>query len=231
MSSSMNSFAEMCGRFADGELPHDEQNLLLAACEQQPERYRELALAMVERRRMAELLEDFADVEQVTAVAPMPITKVGYASKERAAGSGVSTRSWLATLAASLLLGVVVGLGTARLEFGPSPQSTSSVAQQEVEDADDLAAAQESFADAQLRDDSFVAEADSAVNPFENQETLVSLARELKPNPTLDAQTVRLLNDSGVNVERHNHVFLFDISDGRRLAIPAEFTVLRSGSR
>ena len=69
-------------------------------------------------------------------------------------------------------------------------------------------------------------------NPsLRDEETLVSLANHLKPTPTLNEETVQMLKENGLLVDRRNHIFLFEAADGYQIAIPAEFTLLRSESK
>lgn len=213
-------FVDLCARFVDGELSPEEENRVLATCEQYPEHYRRLALAMIERRRINQFLagcDDFIVTTDsaVTSVADATSPEKAW-SQRRAKGAS----TWLVMLAASLLMGAFVGYG-ARGFSVTEPDEVSDVA--EIVDRENApserAIEPNPIEVARPSDDAIV------------EETFVNLARRLKPTPTLDDKAVRLLTDNGVDVERHKHVFLFDVSDGRQVAIPAEFTVLRTSSR
>lgn len=242
MNEASKKLMTMCSLMADGELTVEEEAKLLAACEQDPDGYRMLALSLVEHRRMALALRDWAEEESLLN-APLPVVKETYPSSEKSQQRSESRWGWLSAIAASLIVGVIVGYSSIRFSDDYATENISSLAGNRIvskssdgNPTTDVPPSSESVAESQqmpgVASHDLKDHAPAYVsNPFDDQETLVSLARELKPQPTLDDQAIRLLSDSGIQVERHNHVFLFDMSDGQRLAIPAEFTVLRSNSR
>jgi hypothetical protein len=231
------SFAQQCSRFADNELTTDEENLLLASCERNPDRYRQLALAMVERRRIGQLLAEVNDLSSTGDWANVSVdttTCVQSGSANPAASHHQNILKafiQIGVFAASLLVGIIVGYGTGR-RFPNDAVTSSAVTMVPVNDSEPIdGVASSETPDANLPVGRSVGDATVNGDAAQSDETLVTLARRLKPTPTLDDQAVRALLDNGVDVERHNHVFLFDVSDGRQLAIPAEFTVLRTGPR
>ena len=99
---------------ADGDLTDAQESALLIECEQHPERYRDLALALCESRRLGRALRANAAAEYRKIAAP----------------SGAATSKWSAwSLATAACLLVAIGLAggkylpreTADLPPGPQP--------------------------------------------------------------------------------------------------------------
>lgn len=86
-------------KFAAGELGRNDENTMLLRCEAEPQRWRELALALVEERRLATALTG-------------PATTVGPRPPQR-------NRAGLAWLATAACLGAIVGAGLMRSENQP----------------------------------------------------------------------------------------------------------------
>ena len=240
-----NAFvSENCWRFVDGELTTTEENDFLARCEAEPAGYRQLALALVEQRRLAAMLSQLRDDQQTQI--PLPITKSSYLPTAKQPASRWATR-WMFSLAASLLIGLFLGYaipfsGDSQSGLKPDfkPDSGSLVSEQQPDTNSQIVGVQDHLpaypnadpnADGSLPIRSVASGHTPLDDYWDDEETLVSLARELKPRPTLDEETVHLLRDNGLNVNRHQHVFLFEMSDGSRLAVPAEFTFLSSSPR
>lgn len=210
-------FAEMCVRYVDGELSFEEENDVLAMCERSPEHYRHLALAMIERRRVGQLL---AEIDGLSVACDEPLLSTAEVSPDGEQRASTKAWMWLAVFAASLLCGAVLGYGIRGFD-GARPGDDLKIAAVPELDMEKSAVPATTDSDKSER----------LSNDLGGEETLVNLARHLKPTPTLDEQAVRMLTDNGVDVQRHSHVFLFEVSDGRQLAIPAEFTFLRTDAR
>jgi hypothetical protein len=225
-------------RLADGELDIESQNDILAKCEAAPDGYRIIALAFIENMRIANLLNDLdstsdpSDASHIgcslpqtqtqtlpQTVAPIKKPNVDTAARSRAWQRG----AWLCSIAASLTIGILIGVrspdpsdprgGAAVNSSAPIVDSTNASlpAMNPVPQNEMLANRPRARATA----------------PY-NQQTLTSLARELKPQPTLDDEAINLLRDNGLRVDRASHLFVFEMPDGNQLAVPAEFTFVRS---
>lgn len=228
-----NPFSERCWRFVDGELNVEQENAFVASCEAEPDCYRELALALIERNRLAEMLADLNSPAEPNQ--PAPVTKAGYkpmvAKGNHQENSNAMWR-WLPTLAATLLIGMFVGYASPHpLKDVPVNNSVpDSIAASEDDDEARTTSKLASPAP-RMNTANTVQPAVASERMLQDEETLISLARRLKPTPTLNDQTVQMLRDSGLSVDRRNHIFLFEAADGYQIAIPAEFTFLRSDSK
>jgi len=222
MNEMKNDFTVLCARLVDGELSDVEENQVLAMCEQFPDNYRRLALAMVERRRIGQIL---ADVDGLTGNCDQH--KGHHSGVSQAIGDQSRPATWMraTALAASLLAAVAVGYGVRDFN-ADEPSAAGNVAAVTGREID-----LPILPNVDLPEGSDAKDPESPTSEADEKESFVNLAQQLKPTPTLDDQTVRLLSNNGVDVRRHRHVFLFDVSDGRQLAIPAEFTFLSTSSR
>src|SRR6056297_3285524 len=96
-----------CWRFVDGELNPEQESAFLASCEAEPDRYRELALALVERKRLTEMLAGFHS--HIDGDQALPDTQIGCnPNRVKSKTDSKSTTKWVAlpTIAAILLFGI-----------------------------------------------------------------------------------------------------------------------------
>jgi anti-sigma factor RsiW len=100
-------------RFASGELDAEQEATLLAQCELAPESWREAVLAVVEQRRMVEVLGELA-AEDRPSPAPKPAQRI---------------RDWrvLPVAAAALVIGLAIGIVAARMTGLGGPRATQVV--------------------------------------------------------------------------------------------------------
>lgn len=220
-----NDFSDLCSRFVDGELSHKEENHVLAMCEQFPEHYRTLALAIVEDRRIGQLLKDGDGSDGMLDQPGFWAADSGEIPNRIVKRSKRSRWLPITALAGCLLAGIAVGYGVRGLGAAGPNASSDVAATTGPEGEQSILSTIDATKNADPKEPGFL---ESELN---GKDSFVSLARQLKPTHTLDDQAVRLLTNNGVDVRRHRHVFLFDVSDGRQLAIPAEFTFLSTSSR
>jgi hypothetical protein len=108
-------------------------------------------------------------------------------------------------LAASLAIGFIVGYGVMRDREDEKPVSPIDVATMD-RPAENVAP--------------FVGD---RVFP-DSPETLVRFVREMEQQSLLPDEVVRELDAGGVQLEPRSSLFVFDLPDGRRVAVPAQIT-------
>ena len=205
--------------FVDGELTAEAENLFLAQCEADPGRYRDVALALVEQRRWQRALAGL----QVGVADALPV------AKPTATNAGMKSSTWWLGLAASLFLGMAAGswMISSRNRAAPSPTvATNGVATNAV--AANSAAPGLPVVEA--------GESDHWLDPSarylpNTPESLVSFVRNLDSQPPFPADTMRELDADGLAVDQDSRVFVIDMPDGRRLAVPAQITNVSRRSR
>jgi hypothetical protein len=132
-------------RFADGELDDDQRNALLRAIDNEPVRWRELALAFVENQLIDQALGDNRDT-----AGPVRLGAISRAPVSRATGHSLSLQRRLLTkftLAASLvcsaaagyLFGATWSLDSAIVETAMEPGSQAMVDDVEMDFEEALA--------------------------------------------------------------------------------------------
>lgn len=215
----MNEISEFdlrLARFVDGELSAIEEDQLLLQCEQRPELYRDLALALVEERRWGMQL---AGGEVPTV---LPVAK----TVEEAPAAG--RRWWSVGLAASLLFGTCVGYWFARPLQSGSQENEGLFVQQNGDDRSldlrqppDLQQQQPTS----LPDQSNVP---TQLVDYSGDQQLARLVRELSPGPAFSEDGMRQLVDEGVSVDQQSAIYVLEMSDGRRLAVPTQFIKFRA---
>ncbi len=223
-------------RFVDGELELDEENLLLAECEADPSRYRDLALAFVEQRRWRNALVGFelsSPLESATlvdAVNAMPVAKPLVKSLGNSARVSVGPRrlTWLLGLAASLVIGIATGYwGIDSRDANRALRPIENVAR--VQDSNliddrNIARASEN-ASPTLESAELPAMEDEEPQYFpSDSDTLVRFVKNAQADLPFSEEAVRNLNADGLDVEQQARVFVIDMPDGRRLALPAGIT-------
>jgi hypothetical protein len=226
------SLQRQLARFVDGELELDAENLLLAECEADPSRYRDLALAFVEQRRLRnalagwELSSPLETAVLVNSVDTMPVIKP--LGKQENLSIGPRRSTWLLGLAASLGIGIAAGYwGIASRDVNGVMRPVGGRAGAEdpgVLDGGSFASIQEqtnpSLHSVEL----------PATNGEENRylpndsESLVRFVKNAQADLPFSEEAVRNLNADGVDVDQQARVFVIDMPDGRRLALPAGIT-------
>ncbi|MDG2382007.1 MAG: hypothetical protein P8N76_10065 [Pirellulaceae bacterium] len=118
-------------RMVDGELNENEQRELLMACDQQPEHWREMALAYVESQTWrdefsiwsaAAVEEDIVEEQKEESVLQLANAPARFSTR-----AGITPWRVL-NVAAMLLLSLTVGYGIGTFEFPASKPSSSNIA-------------------------------------------------------------------------------------------------------
>lgn len=221
-SESDERFAWQLALFVDSELSSEEESLLLAWCERDPAKYRDLALALVERKRLQEAFAECPGWDALAEAFPLGKPQEQVEEKNAALGGQVlgqrfeqvwgSRWSWLGGLAASLLIGFGLGYGVLRDRMDEQLMSPIEIANLDHStDKVDPLVGDRVFPD--------------------NPETLVRFIREMEQQSFLPDEVVRELDADGVQLEPRSSLFVFDLPDGRRVAVPAQITNVSNRSR
>lgn len=198
-------------KFADSELSPDEEAGVLLDCEQSPEQWKNLALAMITQRRLTEALAGFTEggIESYAQQPPRATRGSGSVSGWTAAG-----KSFAVSLA--LLLAFLVGRYQVEPAVPPAEianvrplpgAQTDQEEQQPFEPPDVEAEASETML------------ADSNVSePFQTYETVNPWTVVSKPVITDEDRGA--FSDAGLDVEEQNTIYIVSDADGGRWAIP-----------
>jgi hypothetical protein len=208
-------------RLVDGELSPQEEDDLLVSCELEPDRYREVALAFWEDRRLAAGLAKATRGEDIPAVAALP--SGGLKRTEKAtAGSAPRWPLWLTGLAASLLIGAFIGYTSAPsagIGGGAEPPRVAEPTTPEPPGPERAFAQRNRASGPPVR------------NISEHPQQLRELVRQLEPEPVFPQDTLAELARDGVRVNQSTELFLIELPGNRHLALPAQFIDLSGTDR
>lgn len=228
-------------RFVDGELSPSEEDRLLAECELEPERFRAVALAFWEDRRLHAALcgtdagrDDEAalgayasyfgahgsDMVYPVIGSKLPTGSDGLDDADLRAETrlpdvphGKSWSGWLVGLAASLLVGAFVGYLGAQgdRESGGLASPLAIPKSHNAVTRNSEALAGGGADDAVLRTIS------------DHPREWEALARQLEPEPVFPPEALAELADEGVVVDQATELFLIELPGDRHLAVPAQW--------
>lgn len=201
----------LVSRFVDGEMAPGEEDAFLAYCEAEPAKYRDVALAFIERERW--------NRQCVGAKETPPLTLQNVKAKH----AGEIRLRQFAVIAASLVLGLTGGYlwnqsgndnrGVGReLPLAEKRETPLDVAEPSVEPGAGVDRLPESGRIPT-----------TYANYQENDEAISTLISAFEPEPLVPEEGVQQLRESGLVVEENTKLYVLELSDGRHLAVPTQF--------
>lgn len=218
-------------KFADSELSPEEESCVLLECEQRPELWKDLALALVAERRLTDAMAGFEDCEFASNVSQTE-SACEVESRRATESSGATTSKWssagkLLALSLALLLAFAAGNYQPSVDPNQMPANQVTAGKPErslpnQEDQRQRPAPQQQPGFASPSSKTLLAnsmpselsadanqQTDQAVNPW----TVVS-------KPVISDEDRDIFFEAGLDVEEQNTVYIVSDSDGGRWAIP-----------
>lgn len=189
-------------KFADGELAPEEEACVLLDCEESPQQWKHLALALVSQRRLSEALADFDTHSPTTEEQNQPAHR-----RIRLTESSGESRWHSAARLAGMTLALVLAFFVGRQQTGsPLPVAVDSRPSATLQQLDEpysppaVAASQSDHTPRQRY---------SGVDPW----TVVS-------KPVFTEQDRSVFSEAGLDVEEENTIYIVNDANGGRWAIP-----------
>lgn len=224
-----NEFELKLLKFADSELSPEEESCVLLDCEQSPERWKDLALAMITERRLTDAFAGYEDDDLVGSVRQVSKLPSGVSTEGADLAAVRSSSGWGAgvrnvAISVAVLMAFLIGRQQNQSQLGkpvqPAVVDVESAELQLDDDQQRRLTNQQSSNPRNLQPMAPVGMLVATETGSESRRHQTVDPWTVVSKPVITDEDRGAFSDAGLDVEEQNTIYIVSDADGGRWAIP-----------